>query len=125
MKFPSIIRTAKNQRFNIEPRYYDPIKEEIEQRTSRIKKELEGENSEGSEDDYVYESSRIRGAFKEAKGRNYKSKDTEGRAAIIRMVIIICLIGLLAGYYYYGNQVFYIFALAFPLYFYLRIRKFI
>ena len=45
MKLPSLTRLPKNRRFNFQPRYYDPIKEEIEERTSRIKKEI-GDSSE-------------------------------------------------------------------------------
>ena len=40
MKLPSIVRVSKPRRFDITPRHYDPIKEEIEQRTLAIKKEL-------------------------------------------------------------------------------------
>ena len=36
MKFPSLSRIPKNKRFNFEPRYYDPIKEDIQNRTERI-----------------------------------------------------------------------------------------
>ena len=43
MKFPSIFRTASPSRFDIKPRYYDPVKEELDQRESRIKKQLEAE----------------------------------------------------------------------------------
>ena len=51
MKLPSIFKTASHQRFAIKPRYYDPIKEEIEERTSRIKKELEQEGLIEAEED--------------------------------------------------------------------------
>ena len=36
MKLPGLMSKAKYQRFHIEPRYYDPVKEDIG-RTSRIK----------------------------------------------------------------------------------------
>src|SRR5690606_41659236 len=42
-------------RFDIKPRYYDPVREEIEQRTSQIRKDLEAqgflEKSDGSSHD--------------------------------------------------------------------------
>ena len=47
MRFLSILRIAKHQRFHIEPRYYDEVKEDIEQRTSRIKHELKLERRQG------------------------------------------------------------------------------
>ena len=40
MKIPSLSRMPKYKRFNFEPRYYDPIKEDIQNRTERIKGEL-------------------------------------------------------------------------------------
>ena len=66
MKFPSIFRTASPSRFDIKPRYYDPVKEELDQRESRIKKQLEAEGKLGDikEEDRLrsYESG-LRGAF--------------------------------------------------------------
>ena len=48
MRFPSLFRTPRHQKFHIEPRYYDPIKEEIAERTERIRKEMDGEYKGGS-----------------------------------------------------------------------------
>ena len=42
MRFPSLFRVPKYQQFEIKPRYYDPVKEEIKERTERIKQEMEG-----------------------------------------------------------------------------------
>ena len=57
MKFPSIFRVNSPMRFDIKPRYYDPVKEEIEQRTSKIKKDLEMEGRlEKSKDETNHES---------------------------------------------------------------------
>ena len=39
MKFPSLIRLPKNKKFNVKPRHYDPIKDDIDQRVSKIKNE--------------------------------------------------------------------------------------
>ena len=39
MKFPSLIKLPKNKKFNVKPRHYDPIKDDIEQRVSKIKNE--------------------------------------------------------------------------------------
>ena len=30
MKFPSLIRLPKNKKFNVKPRHYDPIKDDID-----------------------------------------------------------------------------------------------
>jgi len=39
MKFPSLVKLPKNKKFNVKPRHYDPIKDDIEQRISKIKNE--------------------------------------------------------------------------------------
>lgn len=56
MKVPSIFRLPKYQRFEIQPRYYDPVKEDIEKRTDRIRKEIrnqkEGHSSESIREAY-------------------------------------------------------------------------
>ena len=38
-------------RFDVKPRYYDPVKEEIEQRTAKIKRELQAEGKLPMEDE--------------------------------------------------------------------------
>ena len=72
MKFPSLFRTAAPMRYDIKPRYYDPVKEEIEQRTSRIKKELENEGliKPGDEQNIGSYGGGIRGSFSQYKGIN-------------------------------------------------------
>ena len=85
-KIPSIFRTAKHNRFNYEPRYYDPIKEELEERESRIRTELnmesrgrKGINSGGNS---------LRGAFQ----RNRRS--TSGGVGMLRAVILLALVDI-------------------------------
>lgn len=112
MKFPQIFRTAQPMRFDIKPRYYDPVKEEIEQRTSRIKKELQAEGklpSDGNEEKTYsgYDGSSLRGAFTsggQIKGRQSASVHSAG---MLRLVIFVLLIGSLFGYIYYGPEAIY------------------
>ncbi|MEK6480902.1 hypothetical protein WJR50_25395 [Catalinimonas sp. 4WD22] len=113
MKFPTLTRLPNNRRFNIEPRYYDPIKEDIEERTSRIKQEI-SQLREGGSSDYA---SGISGSF--SKRANYTKN-----ANILQMIILISLIVFIGGYLLYGNDIFYIFVLIVPIYFYIRIRKY-
>ncbi|WP_291778782.1 hypothetical protein [Cecembia sp.] len=113
MKFPQIFRTTQPMRFDIKPRYYDPVKEEIQQRTSRIKKELQSEGKlplEGDNlDDYNgYDGSSIRGAFtagSQIKGRKSSALNSAG---MLRLVIFVLLIGSLFGYIYYGPEAIYL-----------------
>lgn len=44
MKFPSIMRIAKHKRFQFSPRYYNPIKEDIENRTALIEQDIKEED---------------------------------------------------------------------------------
>jgi hypothetical protein len=112
MKLPSLFKTSQHSRFDVKPRYYDPIKEEIEQRTSRIKRELiaEGQLSadEASleEDNYDVGSS-IRGSFQGSliKGRSSSALSSTG---VLRLFIFLLLLGGIFGYIYIGQVVIHI-----------------
>ncbi|MEQ8241364.1 MAG: hypothetical protein RIA69_19270 [Cyclobacteriaceae bacterium] len=107
MKLPSFIKVQKYKRFEIEPRYYDPIKEEIEERTARIAREMKGENM-------TYVPSRI----------SFERKVTSGSSAGFLQMAIAALLGLtVVGWLYYGNAVFYLLWLAAPVYLYIRLRS--
>ena len=115
MKIPSLLRSKTPNRFEIKPRYWDPIKEEIEQRTSFIKKELEAQGKltfEEIELKAKYETG-IRGAF--SKNRKTKSfaSGSNGSTALIRALIFFFLLGGGAGYIYLGPVIFhYLFLIA-------------
>ncbi|PRY89178.1 hypothetical protein [Mongoliibacter ruber] len=112
MKFPSIFRTSKPMRFDIKPRYYDPVKEEIDQRTQKIKRELQADGAlpmgDDNEDDILRDyGSSLRGAFtagSQIKGRQSSPLTSAG---LIRLVIFVVLIGALFGYVYYGPDAIY------------------
>lgn len=109
MKIPSFVRVAKPHRFHITPRHYDPIKEEIEQRTSAIRKELEQKgilDADASQTDFSagYQSS-IRGAFRSRS--KARSSSVFERSGLIRFIIFALLLGGLGGYLYLGPEVLY------------------
>ena len=108
MKLPSLTRLTKNKRFNFEPRYYDPIKEEIEERTSMIRKEI------GDSDEYFREH--ISSAFR----RRARTEKTSG---ILQFILIISFVIIFFGYIYFGNQVFYLFLILIPLYIWMKRRN--
>ncbi len=110
MKLPSLFKTPRPQQFHIAPRYYDPIKEDIKERTERIKAELNLENNS----DY---RSNISGAF------NRRAKQNR-QATVLQMVLITVFLIIGFGYIYYGNDIFYFILLMVPIYFYFRIKKF-
>lgn len=108
MKIPSLFRSKTPNRFDIKPRYWDPVKEEIEQRTSRIKRELEAEGKLSQDEIDLrakYETG-IRGAF--SKNRKTKSfaSGSDGSTALIRTIIFFFLLGGGAGYIYLGPVIF-------------------
>lgn len=100
----------QNKRFNIEPRYYDPIKEDIQNRTERIKGELKHTSSE-------LHGEHIRSAY---ANRDRREKSTN----IMQLLLILILLGTFFGWIFYGNVVFYAFLIIFPIYLFLRTRKF-
>ncbi|MCH7399960.1 hypothetical protein MM236_18340 [Belliella sp. DSM 107340] len=109
MKFPSIFRTAKPVGFEIKPRYYDPVREEIEQRTERIKRNLQaegaiksdGEMSEEFMQDY---GSNLRGAFTQGGPISKRKSSPLQSAGFLRTVIFVLLVGIVFGYYYLGDD---------------------
>lgn len=109
MRFLSILRIAKHQRFDIEPRYYDKVREDIEQRTSRIKRELKLERRDGVPSSA--EQSRIIGAF--SKNKRHEATMT----GILRMFLIVIISTQFVGFYYFGTSVFYTLLLAIPAYY--------
>jgi len=94
----------------VEPRYYDPVKEDIENRTSRIKKELEL-SKEGEE----HPKSSISGAF------SRRSRESR-KASIIQLLLIIFFITISLGYLQFCNNILYLFLVIVPIYFYVRLK---
>ncbi len=109
MKFPSLSRIPQYKRFMYEPRYYDPVKEDIKNRKERIRSEMsEKQNREHRE--------RIREAF----GRREK----EGRRAnLMQLLLMTIMAGTFVGWWYYGTVAFYVFLVLFPLYIIFRTSK--
>ncbi|PZX58015.1 hypothetical protein [Algoriphagus chordae] len=132
MKFPSIFRTAAPMRFDIKPRYYDPVREEIEQRTSQIKKDLEAqgllENTDGNSRDIGAYGAGIRGSFAQHKGiKERDGVNMFASTAMIRTFIFLFLFGTIFGYVYLGTMIFeflaYAGVLLAAIYFFFRIIK--
>ena len=109
MKLPSIFKTASHQRFSIKPRYYDPIKEEIEERTSRIKKELEQEGliepEEAGGSEFPRRSA-MKGSFSTYRGMKTRDTSVFNSTGIIRTLLFLGMVAAAFGYIYIGPQVF-------------------
>jgi hypothetical protein len=108
MKFPSLVKLPRNRKFNIEPRYYDPIKEEIEERTARIKSELE------SDTEHEYTPGKI----------SFERKTTSVPTGSMMQMLIAAILGsLVFGWLYFGNEVFMVLWLVVPVYLYFRLKR--
>jgi hypothetical protein len=123
MKLPSIFKTPRHQQFRIQPRYYDPIKEEIDARVARIRGELqEDEAGDLDIENREYMKTRISSSFqRRARGTGGVKDNT----VILRLVIMGVLFGGVAGFIQYGNDVIYGMLVLIPLYFVLRFKKII
>lgn len=109
MKIPSLFRTPQPRKFHFTPRYYDPIKEDIQNRTARIKSEL-SEKRLKSHRQSIREGFMIR-------------EREERRVGMMQWILIIIMLGTIVGWVYFGNVAFYVFLVIFPLYVWLRTRK--
>lgn len=113
MKFPSFIKTTKYSKFNFEPRYYDPVKEEIEGKLKAARlKYQNGSDNNGSE---AYSSS-ISSAFSKREKRT-------NQTSILQLIIAAALMSTVVGWIFFGNDILYVFLVLSPLYFYFRIKK--
>ena len=95
----SFFHTPKPKHFNFRPRFYDPDKEDLEQREQRIKEEL-GIATERKYDGKSHRD-RIRGSFRN-QGRSASKISEEARKSqrtrLILMIIILALIFYLVFY---------------------------
>ena len=113
MRLPSIFRIPSHQRFKIQPRYYDPVKEELDQRIARIKREIQSKKNPSLTDDF---ETSIRGAF--TSRRNVRKKSAS--VSFIQSLIVVILIGFFWGFYEFGNKAFYLLLLMIPVYMLIR-----
>lgn len=109
MKIPSLSRMPKYKRFKFEPRYYDPVKEDIQNRTERIKGELKVTSGAGHRE-------QIKSAFSRREQRE-RSSD------FMQLLLIVIMLGGFAGWLIYGNVSLYVFLVVISIYIYLRTRK--
>lgn len=104
MRFPSLFRLPSNQQFEIKPRYYDPVKEFVEQRRSLVNSK---EGTEGN--------SRI--TFERRK------TSVRSNASLLQLVIALVLGVMTVGWLFIGNDIFYLGLILAPFYLYFRLRK--
>jgi hypothetical protein len=115
MKLPSLIRLPNSKKFAYEPRFYDPVKEEIAERTERIRREMEAEAK-------ITDEQRIK--FKAEWQQVHDRRESEvTRSNVSQLVLILLLAFLSVGYLFYGNNVLYLGLILLPGYIFLRVRQ--
>ena len=88
MGIPRFFKTPGHKQFNYNPRYWDPEKEELEERIRQIKQEM------GMEVPTDPNRSTIRrGSFRTA---SQKAKVKAGRTSNIRLLVILAVLLLIA-----------------------------
>ena len=117
MKFPSLIKLPKYSKFNFAPRYYDPVKEEIEQRTHRIKTEMDAQRAIGSDD---------RARFRAEMEHVFKHREKQERSSsIMQITFILLFLSIFVGYLFYGNNVIYGAIILIPAYIFYRRKAYV
>jgi hypothetical protein len=92
------------KKFNITPRFYDPDKEEREERERRIKEEL-GIVDEKVSDGRPFKPN-IRGQFRRAQEGFTKTDSNARRASNTRLVVLIVILTLIFYLFFYSDFVF-------------------
>jgi uncharacterized membrane protein YhaH (DUF805 family) len=98
MKLPSLVRVPKYKRFNFEPRHYDPVKEEIKNRTERIRSELKSSDSSDVTDtaNEILVKQRISEAFVRSK------RPTSGKINGLQLFLVLLISATFVGFIYIG-----------------------
>ena len=100
----NFFHTPKPKQFKFSPRFYDPEKEEFEQREQRIKEEL-GIAIEKTFDGKSYRE-RIRGSFRHQGRSNSKTSDEARRSQNTRLIIMIVVLALIFYFVFYSDFLF-------------------
>ena len=93
MALPRFIKLQGNKTFSYEPRYWDPEKEERDDRIRRIKREL-GYDLQSDPNRTTIK----RGSFRKAK---QKAKVKASRSSNIRLVVILAILLSLAYFLFF------------------------
>jgi len=94
MKLPSLSKLARHKQFDYQPRYYDPIKEEVQARAERIRQNITQEKT----GIYQADSSKIREAFQQSRR---KDKQTD----MLQLMFVVAFSLLVWGYFEFGNMI--------------------
>jgi hypothetical protein len=109
MKIPSLSKLPNYKKFTYEPRYYDPVKEEIRLRTKEIQHQL-------TEDSSLKYRTNISRAFNRKTRKTYHSN-------MMQSGFVLLFVATMAGYIYFGPYVLYGLLILIPFYIFLKLRR--
>lgn len=120
MKLPTLFgKIPKHRRYNYEPRFYDPRKEEREARLARKRAEAGEEDSLAVDID---RKTRMSEAFRTHK-KNQRSSTMNFRPALIRSALLLFMTLITIAWLQWGNVALYGLLLAVPLWIYVRFLR--
>jgi hypothetical protein len=92
MALPSFFKINKNKRFNFIPRYYDPRKEDLEERIRSVEREMG-----------VNEGEAYRPTIRKGQMSNYfnRKKSKAQKQSNIRLIIILLLLFLISYFLFF------------------------
>lgn len=93
--------TPGTKKFQITPRFYDPDKEERDERERRIKEEL-GIYDEKKDDGKPFKPN-VKGQFRRAQGGHSKTTEKARRASNTRLIILIMILALVFYLFFYSD----------------------
>jgi len=96
MGFTSFFKKPEHKRFNLQPRYWDPAKEERNERERRIKSELGMTDGNGQ---YI---PNIKGKMKNELRHKHSDARGSRQKSNIRLIIILMILLFAAYIYLYG-----------------------
>jgi len=96
MALPGFFKKPEHKRFNIQRRYWDPAKEEREERENRIKAEL------GIQDDNGQYIPNIKGQLKRSLRHRNADVRRSNKKSNIRLFIILIVLLFVAYVYFFG-----------------------
>jgi len=93
--------TPESRKFNINPRFYDPDKEERDERERRIKEEL-GIFVEKKDDGKPFKPN-VKGQFRRAQGGHSKTTEKARRTSNTRLIILVMILALVFYLFFYSD----------------------
>lgn len=97
--------TPGTRKFNIRPRFYDPDKEEREERERRIKEEM-GIVEEKEEIDLKNYRPRVKGQFRNDDAWQMKSSSAARKAQNKRLIYLFLILALIFYLFFYSDFLF-------------------